>query len=80
MSSAPATSVEQATARMPAGRRFRQFGLATLLLAVIPLGALFLGIRNHLDNRPIKWVPYSGKSLDRDLEEGRIVLVNFRAS
>lgn len=81
MSTASATkTVEPATPPQPrTSRRYRQFGLGTLLLAMIPLGVLFLGVRNYLDNRPIEWVPYSAKSLGRELGEGRIVLVNFRA-
>jgi thiol:disulfide interchange protein len=81
MSSAPDTNtVKQAAAPMPLRRRrFRQFGLSSLLLAMIPLGALFLGIRNYLDNRPIEWVPYSAKSLERELDDGRVVLISFSA-
>ena len=60
--------------------RFLRFSLASLLLLMIPLGFGFVWLGYCLDNRPIHWVNYSAAELDRNLDEGRIVLVNFRAT
>jgi len=51
-----------------------------MLLLMIPLAVGFVWLHNYLDNRPINWVTYSTAELDRNLDKGRTVLVNFRAA
>ena len=48
-------------------------------MLMIPLAFSFLWLRSYLDNRPIRWVTYSAADLDRNLRDGRTVLLNFRA-
>ena len=57
--------------------RILRFGLASLLLLMIPLGLGFAWLRHYWINRPIEWRPYSAAELDHHLGEGRTVLVCF---
>jgi thiol:disulfide interchange protein len=61
-------------------RRLLRFGLASLLLLMVPLGLCFVWARDYLNRRPIQWVPYSDAELQKNLREGRRVLVNFTAN
>ena len=51
-----------------------------MFLLMIPLGFGFVWLHNYLDNRPINWVTYSAAELDRNIQERRTVLINFRAT
>ena len=56
-----------------------QFSLRWFLLALIPLGLLFYGVREYLDSRPPNWQPYSHQRLKDELKLGRSVVICLSA-
>jgi len=56
-----------------------RFRLSTLLLAMIPLGLLFLYLRHRWESRPVDWRPWSQQALNDELESGRVGVVHFTA-
>jgi thiol:disulfide interchange protein len=57
-----------------------RFRLATLLVAMVPLGVVFLHLRWWLDVPPeLKWHPYSPQLVEQELAKGKTVVVHFAA-
>ncbi|MFO0912712.1 MAG: thioredoxin family protein [Pirellulales bacterium] len=47
---------------------------------MIPLALGLVWLQMHLNNQPISWTSFSPAELDRNLKDGYVVLVNFRAT
>lgn len=56
-----------------------KFRLRTLLLLVFVASLLSLLLRSRIVNRPIRFQSYSSQSLEKNLDEGRPVLVSIGA-
>lgn len=52
-----------------------QFKVMTLLAIMVPVAVGSLWLRNYLDDSPIDWQPYSELQFDKDLSDGKKIVV-----
>lgn len=63
----------------PIIRRWPQFNLKTLLLAVFVAAVAAMAFERYWVTRPLVWQPFSAKARDEVLASGKIVLIKFTA-